>query len=241
VVAAMSPTVPTSPTVPIPSVSAFVNALKAALGTGIGHALSAASNGADVYEAYLMAIVLNAATDIGMSIALEDTSGATQTTLTLRTAPSSITSGSFTHAVLSGPSGAEVLEVHTGVYVKGTSGAFHECDVVILKREAGVRCRKPPHSDPHSSAVVWAMEAKFYVAENVGIAKAREYFGLNLEMSGNTSRRTALVVTQSANSVQKVFAHHTPAGYFYRGVYPGQTAVEDLRGFVRQVLLRQLA
>lgn len=230
-----------SAAVPIPSVTAFIAALAAALGTGTGHTLSAASSGADVYEAYLMALVIRAATDIEMGIAIEDTAGAPQTTLQLRTTPSSINFGKFTHAVLSRPGGAdEMLEVHTGVYVVGTSGARHECDILLLKREAGLQCRQK-HSDPRSSAVVWAMEAKFYVANNVGLAKAREYFGLNMEMSGNKSRRTALVVTQSANSVQKMFAHHTPAGYFYRDVYPGQLAVEDLRGYLRQVLTRYLA
>jgi hypothetical protein len=227
--------------VPIPSVNAFIAAIEAALGSGVGHALSATPHGADVYEAYLMAIVMTAATDIGMHVAIEDSGGSPQTMLRLRTTPSSISFGNFTHAVLSRagePRG--VLEVHTGVYVQGTSGAHHECDVVVLKRDAGLHCRMK-RDDPRSSAVVWAMEAKFYVTSNVGLTKAREYFGLSLEMSGNSSRRTALVVTRSANSVQKVFARHTPAGYFYQGVYPGELAVDDLRGHIRQVLRRHLA
>jgi hypothetical protein len=143
--------------------------------------------------------------------------------------------------VLSTPGGTdEVLEVHTGVYVQGTSGARHECDVLIVKREAGLRCRKKL-ANPRSADVVWAIEAKFYVAKNVGLAKAREYFGLNLEMSGSRSRRTALVVTRSADSVHKVLAHHTPPGHFYTDVYPGQLTVEDLRAQLRQVLTRYLA
>jgi hypothetical protein len=230
-----------SPVGPIPNISAFIAAINAALGSGVGHTLSAASQGADVYEAYLMAIVIRAATDIHMGIAIEDTSASPQTTLRLRTTPSSIVFGNFTHAVLSRPGGTdEVLEVHTGVYVQGTSGARHECDVLILKRDAGLHCRKAL-SDPRSADVVWAMEAKFYVANNVGLAKAREYFGLNLEMSGNRSRRTALVVTRSADSIQKLLSHHTPPGHFYRDVYPGQLPVEDLRAYLRQVLTRYLA
>jgi hypothetical protein len=229
-----------SPPTTIPSVDRFITALDAALNSGIGHTLSAASNGADVYEAYLMAIVIRAAEDLHMGIAIEDTSGTAKTTLQLRTSPSSITSGSFTHVTLSHPStGDELLEVHTGIYVQGTSGVRHECDVVILKRDAGVHCRQHPPSDPRSSAVVWAMEAKFYVT-NVGLAKAREYFGLNLEMSGKTSRRTALVVTRSTSSVQQLFSHHTPVGHFYSDVYPGQLAANNLRSYLRQVLERCL-
>jgi hypothetical protein len=229
-----------SPAVPIPNISAFIAAINAALGSSVGHTLSAASHGADVYEAYLMAIVIRAATDIHMGIAIEDTAGSSQTMLRLRTSPSTITFGNFTHAVLSRPGGTdEMLEVHTGVYVQGTSRVRHECDVVILKRAAGLRCRRVP-SDPRSADVVWAMEAKFY-ADNVGLAKAREYFGLNLEMSGKRSRRTALVVTRGADSMQKLLAHHTPPGHFYRDVYPGQLTVDDLRGHLRQVLTRYLA
>jgi hypothetical protein len=85
------------------------------------------------------------------------------------------------------------------------------------------------------------MEAKFYVQNNVGIAKAREYFGLNLELTGNSGRRTALVVTRSGDSVEKVFARHTPVGHFYRGVYPGQLSADNLRAHVRQILTRYLA
>jgi hypothetical protein len=230
-----------SPPTTIPSVNRFITALNAALGKGVLHTLNAASNGADVYEAYLMAIVIRAAKDLHMGIAIEDTSGAPKTTLQLRTSPSSITSGNFTHVVLSRPSSTdELLEVHTGIYVQGTSGVRHECDVVILKRDAGLHCRQHPRSDPRSSAVVWAMEAKFYVT-NVGLAKAREYFGLNLEMSGKKSRRTALVVTRSTSSVQKLFTHHTPVGHFYSDVYPGQLTVDNLRSYLRQVLGRCLS
>ena len=187
-----------------------------------------------------MAIAIRAATDIKMHVKLEDANGAPQTKLRLRTTPSSINFGNFTHAVLSWPSENDGLfEVHTGVYVRGTSKARHECDVVILKRDAGLHCRQK-RDDPQSKAVVWAMEAKFYVTKNVGLAKAREYFGLNLEMSGNSSRRTALVVTRSADSVQKLFSHHTPPGHFYREVHPNDLTVDDLRAHIRQVLRRYL-
>ncbi len=94
----------------------------------------------------------------------------------LRTSPSRIGSGNFTHLVLSRPGGAGLLEVHSGIYVTGGSGAEHECDVAVIYRDEGNACRAKGIS-PRSRGVLWAMEAKFYVAANVGLSKAREYFG----------------------------------------------------------------
>lgn len=230
-----------TPASPIPGLQAFLDALDTALGKSVGRTLTSASHASDVYEAYLFAIVLHAAMDCGLIVRLEDTAGRATTTLRLRTAPSHIDSGNFTHAILARPDGTEELEVHTGVYVQGTSGAEHECDVVVLQRSERRQRQRQSRRSPRSSSVVWAMEAKFYVQNNVGIAKAREYFGLNLELSGNSGRRTALVVTRSGDSVEKVFARHTPAGHFYRGVYPGQLSADNLRAHVRQILTRYLA
>ncbi|MBA3430863.1 MAG: hypothetical protein H0U16_05220 [Actinobacteria bacterium] len=233
------PTAPTPPG-PIPEVHALVTALTAALTPAIPHTLTAASKGADVYEGYLMTRVLLAAMDVGLSIDLEDTDGKPATTLQLRTSPGSIHAGPYTHAVLSRADGTEELEVHTGVKVQGTSSAVHECDVLVIKRAEGEKCRRD-NRHPKSSNVVWAVEAKFYVTNSVGIDKAREFFGLSLEMSGNAGRRVTLAVTRSTPMVGRMFKHHTVTGHFYSGVYPGQPMELDFDAQIRQVFIRHLA
>jgi hypothetical protein len=57
------------PPVPVPAVSALVAALSAALGPGMRHTLTATSKSTDAYEAYLMAHVLGAAVDLGLTSA----------------------------------------------------------------------------------------------------------------------------------------------------------------------------
>jgi hypothetical protein len=234
------PPVPPGPAAPVPGLAAFLASLTAALGPGLPHTLTGAAAGDDVYEAYLMARILRVAMGLGFGIGLEDTNGAPAAALQLRTSPGSIHNGPYTHAVLLQPAGTgEDLEVHTGVKVRGTSGAPHECDVLILKRGEGIACRAA-NRHPRSAKVVWAVEAKFYVVDNVGVDKAREYFGLNLEMSGQSGRRLTLVVTKSTPNVKRIFVRHTPTGHFYRGVYPGQVVERDFDAQMRQVLDRQM-
>ena len=233
------------PPVP-PTVAALLAQITALLPAGLPTSLTAASKGADAYEGYGFALALAAAHDVGLTVTYEDGTGAAfapsaASPITLRTSPSHITTGNFTHAVLS-VNGVPSFEVHTGIYIGGTSRAEHECDVVILRRAGGVAARaEPPQGLPRAAHVVWAFEAKFYDGATVGIDVGREYLGLNAEVGGGSSRRTSLYVTKCRSSVRRLLAYHGRVGTLFVGVGPTTDAEDNLRAHLRGVFDKAIA
>jgi hypothetical protein len=99
----------------------------------------------------------------------------------LRTHPSHVEPTSYTHAVLSGTSGA--IELHTGIYITGRSGAEHEVDVVAIDDRTGTNStaigRVVTHHDVH-----WAMEAKlFATAKPLSLSIPRAVLGTAYDLS----------------------------------------------------------
>jgi hypothetical protein len=82
--------------------------------------------------------------------------GPTRGRISLRTSPGSVSAGSYSHALIS--SSRDRVELHTGIYVEGGSGAKHEIDVVAIDVGAG---RRGPLS---YESLRWGMEAKLYAA-----------------------------------------------------------------------------
>lgn len=237
----MSPVPPTSPTV-----AALTAQIIALLPGGLPTSLTAASKGADAYEGYGFALAVAAANDVGLAVTYEDGTGTAfapspALPITLRTSPSYMTTGNFTHAVLA-VDGVASLEIHTGIYVAGTSRAEHECDVVILRRAAGVAARAaPPVGLPRARDVIWAFEAKFYDGATVGIDIGREYLGLNADVGGGSSRRTSLYVTKCRPSVRRLLVHHGRVGTLFEGVGPTSDAEDNLRSHLRGVFEKAVA
>lgn len=127
---------------------AAANTLLAGLGS-----LRLASNADadDVFEYWLWARTIAAARRNHLLVHLSGSPGGW---IWLRTTPSSVSSSSYTHAVIRGS--RNTIELHTGIYIEGISGARHEVDVAAVTIGAGagspVSCR-----DLH-----WGMEAKLY-------------------------------------------------------------------------------
>lgn len=105
----------------------------------------------DAFEYWLWARNIGAARQsMGLAVQLI---GLQSGRIRLRTSPSNVTSGFYSHAEIS--SQTHTVELHTGVYVTGGSGADHEIDVAAI--DAGAA------SVRHDS-LLWGFEAKLYAA-----------------------------------------------------------------------------
>lgn len=121
---------------------------------GLASLRVAAKAGADdAFEYWLWARTLSVARGMGLAVQINERQGGR---VRLRTTPGTVTSGSYSYAEIS--SSTNRIELHTGVYVEGGSGANHEMDVVAIDKGAG---RSNPLS--HTS-LQWGCEAKLYSA-----------------------------------------------------------------------------
>ena len=171
--------------------------------------LSSESSAADIYEAYVFSLAIDAADREGAVISFEDILGISTTQLVFRTSPGHIFSSQtrtqqipYTHAVLAIP-GKPELELHQGIYVSGKSGLLHECDVAIVFRSEGQTCRSA-RVNPRCARVLLAAECKFY-SSGLGIGLARAFIGLTSDLS--TDGRF-FVSNTSSDSVRKLLTHH---------------------------------
>ena len=176
-----------------------------ALGMAASANLSAASAGNDLYEAYVWALVLEAAQRQGAAIRLMTRSGSPATSFYFRTSPSSIFSRlhDYCHAELHFRR-APVLEAHVGIYVSGKSKVNHECDVAVLDQDEANTCRAES-VHPRSSKVLLAIECKYYLSSSLGIDLGRSFLGLIDDIY--TDGRF-FVSTQNRGSVDKLFSRH---------------------------------
>jgi hypothetical protein len=105
----------------------------------------------DAFEYWLWARTLSIARGMGLTVQIKEQQGGR---VRLRTTPGTVTSGSYSYAEIS--SSTNRIELHTGVYVEGGSGADHEVDVVAIDKGAG---RSSPLD--HASLQL-GFEAKLY-------------------------------------------------------------------------------
>lgn len=117
--------------------------IKGALGGAIAPNLTARSQGADLYEAYVWSLVVEAARSEGASISFLNVFGGRVTAdFIFRTSPGNIFSATqpYSHALISFPNCPD-LEAHVGIFVAGKSGVAHECDVAVLYSDEAHVCR----------------------------------------------------------------------------------------------------
>lgn len=199
--------------------------IRAALGGAIAPNLTAKSQGADLYEAYIWSLVVQAAESEGASISFWNVFGSRVTTdFIFRTSPGNIfsTSQPYSYALISFPNCPD-LEAHVGIFVAGKSGVAHECDVAVLFSDEAYTCRQK-NAHPRSSRVVLAIECKFYVQSSMGIGLARSFLGLTTEIMHDS--RFFVGVSESER-VEALFAHHKKK--WETGVSPTDPKRRDLR------------
>lgn len=184
---------------------------------------------ADLYEASLFAAAaVDAVRRAGGTISFRDTSGNPTSELRFRRSPGNLWSGDFTHAHGEWPLAARALEVHLGIYVAGSSGVAHECDVVLLDFPEALRSRAGA-VHPRRSGVVGAVEAKFYSA-SPGIGVGRNFIGLGNELG---QAKTYLAFPAAASTNLAALMAKKP-GEAFDEVIPGRPSTERLRSHLEQ-------
>ena len=120
----------------LPPLPDLLAQIQAAIGPALLPSLTTASGGSDVFEAYVLSIILDAAEAEGAILTFRNVDGSVPTIFTFRTSPGHIwsTAQQYTHAEIQFPS-VPLLEAHMGVYVSGKSGLIHEADIVPLQRK----------------------------------------------------------------------------------------------------------
>jgi hypothetical protein len=186
----------------------------------VGYAEPSATN--DIYENYVWALCLQAATQHGAAVSYQTVRERPASTLIFRTSPGAIysTTHDYTHAVLDFD-GCPPLEVHVGVKVTGKSRVLHECDVAVIDREETLLCRAE-QVHPRASKVLIAAECKFYTSA-IQLALGRGFLGLTSDIH----RKERYFITNGhSSSVQKLIAHHQSEWEF--GVLPNSTEADAL-------------
>jgi len=144
--------------------------------------LTNSSHGSDLFEAYILTLIVAAARSEGATVTYETVAGAAPTQFFFRTSPGHIYSRlhPYTHAVIDFGT-RPPLEAHLGILVSGRSRVLHECDVAVLDRDEAAECRRD-RAEPRSSKLLLSVEAKFYTT-TLSLNLARGFIGLTSDLS----------------------------------------------------------
>jgi hypothetical protein len=192
----------------------LVDAIQSALGDTVVPSLTTSSAASDLFEAYILTIVLDAARDLGAQVEYRNLSGVT-TQFVFRTSPGFIfsTAQPYTYAVISLP-GSPLLEAHIGVQMAGKSEVLHECDVAVLPRAEAETCRQN-NVHPRSSKLILAVECKFYTV-SLPLHLARSFIGLGVDIGVEGCH---LVMNTNSDVIEKLLSHHKR--YWEHQLVPG--------------------
>ena len=187
-----------------PSKKVLVQEIRAALGSLASPKFGAASAVYDIFEAYVWALVIDAARNEGASIQYKNVAGGTTSSLVFRTSPGAIYSVAkpYTHAELNFQ-GCPGVEAHLGIFVSGDSGVPNECDVAVLYQTEADMCRRS-QAHPRCRKLVLAVECKFY-STNLRVDLARSFLGLTEEIQ---KQDRFFVSNVSSRSVSKMLEKH---------------------------------
>lgn len=187
----------------LPPLSDLLNQIQIAIGASTTPSLTTASAGSDIFEAYVLSIIIEAAQREGGAVTFRNVDGSVPTVFTFRTSPGHIwwDSQPYTYARIEFP-GSPMLEAHMGVYVTGKSGLIHEADVLVLLGEEAELARQN-QVPPRSRRAIIAGECKFY-ASNLRLGLGRAFVGLCSDLS---SRECFFVTNATSVSVEKLLTH----------------------------------
>lgn len=179
--------------------------IRTALGAATTPSLTSASATNDVYEAYLFALILEAARAEGAAVRLECINGGAPNPFIFRTSPGYLNSRTRNYGFgVIEFARCPVLEAHVGVRVSGHSGVLHECDISVLFQDEAEVCRtNQDHVAPRSHRIVIAVEAKFYTTD-LALHLGRGFLGLVRDTSAHN---TFFVINRDARSVERLLAH----------------------------------
>jgi hypothetical protein len=185
--------------------------------SSIGAALSAAATlnygsataAHDIYEGYVLALLLRAASAEGWAVELRDGSDRLTTSAVFRLGPGRLPSGDFTHVRLTKVGKAD-LEAHIGVKVRGASTLAHEFDLLLLPAAVASSCRRA-NRDPSSTDVVAHAEVKYY-GGNIPLPIGRAVVGLAIDCGMtqpfHSSGKSILATNQNGPTVEKLVQYY---------------------------------
>ena len=189
----------------------------------------------DLFEAYVLSGLVNAARAESWNVLLQDMNEASATVALFRRSPGHIyasgNSQNFTHFVFE-RAGVPTLEAHIGIKVTGKSDVEHECDVALLPQGVARFCRLH-HVHPRSARLVLAAECKF-LADNVPLGLGRGFVGLVTELTSQYGE-CHFVVNTSSSHVMKMLARQKRRRH--DNVRPGTGRFEMFQGACREALL----
>jgi hypothetical protein len=184
------------------------------------------SHGSDLFEAYILTLILQAARSEGATVTYETVFGAAPTQFFFRTSPGHIysTLHPYTHAMID--FGVRPpLEAHVGILVAGKSQVLHECDVAVLDRAEAEECRQN-RTEPRSRTLTLSAEAKFYTTA-LGLNLARSFIGLISDLSTSFP---CFVANTTSVSAMRLLAARKDRDWF-DNVIVGQQSAGLLRSF----------
>lgn len=225
------------------SASSLLAAVQSALGSAVTLGYANTVDAHDVYEAYVLTLLLEAARDRHWHLELRDTTGALTSKANFRRGPGRLPSGIFTHVRMTRP-GNQDLEVHLGVKVSGKSvrkvskptvcgHLLHEFDLLVLPSAIAGRCRRT-NADPAYNDVVLHAETKFYTG-NLTLPLGRAAVGMAIEC--DLANKSVLVTNRMGFSVQDLVEHHDVSFRFC--IHPSNPTGEyHLRRRFEQILAK---
>lgn len=191
------------------ALSSMLSTIQAALSTAATLGYNGASAAHDVYEGYVLALFVQAASADHWTTELRDRSDNPTTYAVFRLAPGRLPSGNFTHVRLTKP-GKVDLEAHIGVKVRGASSIAHEFDLLLLTASVAAACRRA-NQDPSYADVVAHAEAKYY-GGNLSLPIGRAVVGLATDCGMtaplHSNGRSVLVTNQNSSTVEALIRHY---------------------------------
>jgi hypothetical protein len=187
----------------------------------------------DLYEACLLAILVEAAQDAGGATFYTIDGRRPAPLLRFRRSPGRLWVGDYTYIVISFPNSTKTLEAHLGVYVAGVSGVPHECDVALIDQVEANRSRAGG-VHPRRSGLVASLEAKHYAA-SPGIG--RGFIGLATELG---QKKCCLGFPARSSSSMAALIARKPSECFDQ-LYPGTPAAHRLKAHLDQQIRNWVA
>ena len=172
------------------------------LGKTINPSLCTKSASSDIYEAYLLSLVIEAAKREGAGVVYRDPDDNGTNKFVFRTSPGYLWSKThpYTFALIQFPN-TEALEAHVGVRLAGKSKVLHEFDVCVIQRSEGEYSRSNQFH-PRSSKMLIGIECKFY-SSGLSLGLGRQFIGLGADV---TAKTTYFATNQSSVSVEKLLS-----------------------------------
>jgi hypothetical protein len=213
----------------MPPLADLLQQVQDALGLAASPNLSTSSAPDNVFEAYVFALVLEAAQNEGGQIAIIN-EPSTSTVFRFRGSPGHLWNGNYSYAYLQfpGTNSPPDLEIHTGIYLTGRSRQIHEADIAIIDADEAEFARDN-QSPPRSNKTLLVTECKFY-STDLGIGLARGFVGLCSDLS---TRENVFVSNSGSVSVARLLSHQRRR--WQHGLTPDSNVETRFRSFVQDV------